>query len=375
MIPSAPPCLGNGIIDRASQKQALSIGSIHLDSPMVQAALSGYSDVAMRLLAREYGCPYTINEVVLDRLIPEGGRKMRRMLAVDPDEHPVAGQLMGSEPVQFARAADEMVSLGYDAVDINFGCPVKKVLGRCRGGYLLSDPSAARDIISRVHDAVNGRVPVTLKMRRGMDDAPQSERNFFEILDAAFEIGCAAVTVHGRTVAQRYVGPSRWPFLAQVKRHVGRRIILGSGDLFTAPDCIRMLEETGVDGVSIARGAIGNPFIYRELRALLDGRFLPDPPTLGEQRTAIRRHFDRMVCLYGEKKASVLFRKFGVRYSELHPCSADVKMAFVRSGSPDAFHALLDRWYGDEQAFPPVRRCARPEALIAAGATAEDGPL
>ncbi len=336
---------------------------------MVQAALSGYSDVAMRLLAREYGCPYTINEVVLDRLIPEGGKKMRRMLAVDPAEHPVAGQLMGSEPVQFARAADEMVSLGYDAIDVNFGCPVKKVLGRCRGGYLLSDPSAARDILYRVHDAVGGRVPVTLKMRRGMDDSPESERNFFEILDAAFEIGCAAVTVHGRTVAQRYVGPSRWPFLAKVKHHVGDRIILGSGDLFTAPDCIRMLEETGVDGVSIARGAIGNPFIFSDLRALLDGRPLPDPPTLTKQRTAIRHHFDRMVCLYGDKKASVLFRKFGVRYSELHPCSADVKMAFVKSASPDAFHALLDRWYDDESAFPPVRRCTRPEALIAAGAT------
>ncbi|MFQ5412254.1 MAG: tRNA dihydrouridine synthase, partial [Phycisphaerae bacterium] len=193
--------------------QSLSIDSIRLDAPMVQAALSGYSDVAMRLLAREYGCPYAVNEVVLDRLIPEGGRKMRRMLAVDPDEHPVAGQLMGSEPEQFARAADEMVALGYDVVDINFGCPVKKVLGRCRGGYLLSDPATARDIIQRAREAVAGRVPVTVKMRRGMDDSAESEGRFFEILDAAFELGCAAVTVHGRTVAQRYVGPSRWPFL------------------------------------------------------------------------------------------------------------------------------------------------------------------
>ena len=346
----------------------LSIGSIQLDAPLVQAALSGYSDAAMRRLAREYGCPYTINEVVLDSLIAQGGRRMRQMLAIDPVEHPVAGQLMGSEPDQFARAAAEMVDLGYDAVDINFGCPVKKVLGRCRGGFLLSTPTVACRIIRQVCEAVAGRVPVTLKMRRGTDDSNQSERNFFSILDAAYSLGCAAVTVHGRSVVQRYVGPSRWSFLARVKRHVGDRVLLGSGDLFTAPDCQRMLEQTGVDGVSIARGAIGNPFIFREVRALLAGGPLPDPPTIAEQRAAICRHMDLMVAVYGAKKASVLFRKFGVRYSELHPCSGEVKMAFIAVKTPDAFGLVMERWYADDCLYPPVTRRDRPEALVAAGA-------
>jgi tRNA-dihydrouridine synthase B len=353
------------------QALMLSIGGIELDVPIVQAALSGYSDVAMRRFAREYGCPYTINEVVLDRLVSAGGKKMRRMLALAADEHPVGGQLMGSEPEQFAAAADRLVGLGYDAIDINFGCPVKKVLGRCRGGFLLSVPDQAREIIRRVHDAVGGRVPMTVKMRRGMDNTPESERSFFLVLDAAFEIGAAAVTVHGRTVRQRYVGPSDWAFLTRVKRHAGDRIIIGSGDLFAAGDCARMLNETGVDGCSIARGAIGNPFIFREIRTLLSGRPLPPPPSIAEQRRAVERHFELLVGVHGEARARQIFRKFGVRYSELHPCAGEVKMAFVGVKTAADWQATLERWYGEDGAYPPVVRRSRPESLIAAGASWE----
>ncbi|QDV91887.1 putative tRNA-dihydrouridine synthase [Phycisphaerae bacterium RAS2] len=346
----------------------LRIGSITLEVPFVQAALSGYSDAPMRLLAREYGCPYTLNEVVLDKLVNTGGKKMRRMLAIPQTDHPVAGQLMGSEPEQFAQAAHALVEIGYDVIDINFGCPVKKVLGRCRGGFLLSAPETAVDILRRVYDAVGARVPVTVKMRRGMDDTEESERNFFAVLDAAFEIGLAAVTVHGRTVRQRYVGPSNWAFLARVKRHAGNRTILGSGDLFSAADCVRMLQETGVDGCSIARGAIGNPFIFNEVRALVAGRDLPPPPTILQQRAALQRHYNLMVEHYGEKLAAPLLRKFGVRYSELHPCHAEVKRAFLAVADADGWHAMLDQWYAADDAYGPVTRRPRPESLIAAGA-------
>jgi nifR3 family TIM-barrel protein len=347
----------------------LRLGSIQLDAPFVQAALSGYSDASMRLLAREYGCPYTINEVVLDKLVAQGGRKMRRMLAIPPADHPVGGQLMGSEPEQFAEAADQMVEIGYDVVDINFGCPVKKVLGRCRGGFLLSVPDVARQILQGVVASVRSRVPVTLKMRRGMDDTAESERNFFSVLDAAFEFGIAAVTVHGRTVRQRYVGPSQWSFLERVKRYAGHRVILGSGDLFSAEDCVRMLNETGVDGCSIARGAIGNPFIFNEVRARLAGEPMLPPPSIADQREALERHYSLMAEHHGEALAGPLLRKFGVRYSELHPCHADVKMAFLSVKTPADWMAMLDRWYGDASLYPPVERRTRPEALIAAGAS------
>ncbi|MFQ5425382.1 MAG: tRNA dihydrouridine synthase [Phycisphaerae bacterium] len=349
----------------------LVFGQIQLDVPIVQAALSGYSDAAMRLLARAYGCPYALNEVVLDRFVSRGGKKMRQMLAIPEGDHPVGGQLMGSEPEHFAVAADEMVSIGYDAVDINFGCPVRKVLGRCRGGYLLSVPDQAREIIRRVCDAVGGRVPVTVKLRRGMDDSTAAERAFFAVLDGAFEIGVAAVTVHGRTVQQRYVGPSDWLFLARVKRHVGDRTVLGSGDLFSAEACVRMLNETGVDGCSVARGAIGNPFIFREARALLAGDPLPPPPSIASQRAAILHHFELMSDLYGDRKASILFRKFAVRYRELHPCGRQAMMDFLQVRTPEQWRAALDRWYTDAGRFPPVRRRSRrrPETLVAAGAT------
>ena len=221
--------------------------------------MAGYSDLSMRRIARRFGAPYALSEVVLDKLVTGRGRNRRRILHVEPDDHPVGGQLMGKVPVQFAHAAADMVEAGYDVIDINFGCPVRKVLGRSRGGFHLSQPDVALDIVREVHDTVAGRCPVTVKLRRGIDNKPGAERDFFTILDGAFEIGVAAATVHGRTVRQRYVGPADWNFLARVKQHVGDRLILGSGDLFSAEACLRMIEQTGVDGVTIARGCIRQP--------------------------------------------------------------------------------------------------------------------
>ena len=151
----------------------------------------------------------------------------------------------------------------------------------------MSEPKTALEIVRSVLDAVDGRRPVTLKMRRGFDDSIESERDFFTILDGALELGAAAITVHGRTVKQRYIGPSNWDFLRRVKRHVGKRIILGSGDLFTADAVIRMMSETGVDGVTVARGAIGNPFIFRECRARLEGRSVVPPSVAGRFKPRI----------------------------------------------------------------------------------------
>jgi nifR3 family TIM-barrel protein len=334
----------------------------------------------MRRLARRYGAPYALNEVVLDKLVLQGGKKLQRMLAVAADDHPVGGQLMGADPDVFAPAAAAMVDAGYDVIDINFGCPVKKVLGRCRGGFLLSQPDTALSIIRSVFDAVGGARPVTVKMRRGTDDSTQARDDFLSILDGAFEIGVAAVTVHGRTVAQRYVGPSDWSFLAEIKTHVGDRTILGSGDLFSAEACRSMIAETGVDGVSIARGCIGNPWIFRECRALLRGDPLPPPPTVAEQQLAIEGHWADMVEVYGETLAAKHMRKFGIKYSEHHPRSREVRDAFIAARRSVDIQAVLDRWYDPATDWPPVRRRESHGDLVAAGATsqappASDGPL
>ncbi|MEQ8837434.1 MAG: tRNA-dihydrouridine synthase, partial [Lacipirellulaceae bacterium] len=260
----------------------LQIGDIQLDFPVVQAALSGYSDTAMRVIARRLGAPYTLCEVMLDYFVLQvkERRKTSHLMHVADEEHPVAGQLMGAEPEQFGPAALKLVEKGFDVIDINFGCPVKRVLGRCRGGFHLSQPDIALEIIGRVRDAVPDRIPVTVKMRRGMDDEQESTDQFYKIFDGAFDLGAVAITVHGRTVKQRYNGPSRWDFLRDLKQHAGERVLLGSGDLFTAQACLDMIEYTGVDGVTVARGAIGNPWIFQQARALAAGLPMPEPPTL-----------------------------------------------------------------------------------------------
>ncbi len=334
----------------------LKIGSVELDFPVVEAALSGYSDLAMRRVARMHGAAYTLSEVVLDRLVLTGGKKHQQITDLPPDDHPVGGQLMGADPQAFAQAADAMVRAGYDCVDINFGCPVRKVLRRRRGGYLLSDPETALAIVSNVCAAVARRCPVTVKMRRGMDDSTESRRNFFTIIDGAFEIGIDAVTVHARTVEQGYAGPSQWSFLQRVKQHVGDRTILGSGDLFCARDCLRMMERTGVDGVTVARGCIGNPWLFSECRALLTGELIPPPPTVAEQGRTIARHFDWALDIHGQRQCGRVMRKFGIRYSRLHPMSLEVRDAFIAAGDIPDWRAVLARWYDPDRDWPPATR-------------------
>lgn len=337
----------------------LRIGPVELDSPAVQAALSGYSDWPMRRIARQMGAAYTVAEVMLEQFVRQqkpGRKKTAHHLRVTHHEHPVGGQLMGSDPLQFAPAALKLVAAGFDVIDINFGCPVKSAIGGCRGGYHLTQPAIALEIVERVRDAVPAAIPVTVKMRRGIDEAPQSRDRFFEILDGAFSLGVAAVTVHARTVQQKYQGPSRWDFLREVKAHCGRRTVIGSGDLFSAGDCLRMLQTTGVDGISIARGAIGNPWIFGQLRAVLDGHPLPPPPTVREQGEVLREHFALAEECYGSARCVRQMKKFGIKYARLHPELPRVRDAFVHTRSPQEWRDVLDRWYADDRpgVYPDV---------------------
>ena len=328
-------------------EKRLSIGGVQLRSPVVQAALSGYSDLPMRVLARRHGAAYAVCEVLLDTFVTVVGTNRRNLarIAVADEEHPVGGQLMGANPDDFAPAARRLVEAGFDVIDINFGCPVKKVLGRCRGGYLLGVPETALEIVSRVRDAVPAGVPVSLKMRRGIDDSAESADKFWTIFDGAFERGVAAITVHGRSVRQKYVGPSSWEFLAAVKRHAGERTVLGSGDLFSAEACVSMLERTGVDGVSVARGAIGNPWIFGQTLELLAGRPLPPPPSIHGQRDVLREHFGLSAALHGEDLAGRMMRKFAIKYSRLHPEPIAVRDAFVAVTVNAEWEAVLERFY------------------------------
>jgi tRNA-dihydrouridine synthase len=182
-------------------------------------------------------------------------------------------------------------------------------------------------------------------MRRGIDDAAASREKFFEIFDGAFDLGVAAVTVHGRTVHQRYDGPSKWGFLRDLKQCRPDRVVLGSGDLFSAQACIDMIEYTGVDGVTVARGAIGNPWIFSQVRALAAGQRLPDPPTLHEQREVICEHYRLAEELYGADRCLPDMRKFAIKYARLHPNYIEVRTDFCQVRQPGAWRDVLAKWY------------------------------
>lgn len=329
----------------------LKIGPYELPLPVVQAALSGYSDWPMRALARQMGAPYSICEVMIETFVNslKQREKTRHFLKVTEDDHPVGAQLMGSQPQEFAAAALRLVKAGFDVIDINFGCPMKKLRGQCRGGLHLGQPDEALRILQAVRTAVPNEIPVTVKMRRGLDDTDQSRRNFFRILEGAFDLGITAATVHGRTVEQKYVGPSRWEFLKEVRQAFPDRTLLGSGDLFTAADCLRMIRETGVNGVTAARGAIGNPWIFLQAQDLIAGRLELEPPDVNEQRRVLELHFRLSEDVYGVQDAACRMRKFGIRYSGWHPEADSVKAAFVGIRSFADWKQVLERWYGENR--------------------------
>lgn len=304
----------------------------------------------MRVLARRFGASYSLCEVMLDEFLVQlkERRRTSHFLQIADEEHPVGGQLMGAEPAQFAEGARRLAAAGFDVIDINFGCPVKKVLGRCRGGYLLSQPDVALEIIRRTRDAVPAQIPVTLKMRRGLDDTPLSREHFLTILEGAYDAGVSAITLHARTVEQKYVGPSSWEFLKSIKRMVGSRILLGSGDLFTPLACLRMLKETGVDGVSIARGAIGNPWIFGQLRRLVETGETGPAPSLFEQRAVMLTHYRLAENVYGALRVGPIMRKFAIKYAALHPNYLDVRADFVQVRNFDDWSRVLEKWYRED---------------------------
>ena len=322
------------------------IGPYELAIPAMQAGLAGYSDMAMRVVARRRNCPYAVTEALLDRVIITGGRGREKRSILCAADHPVAGQLMGSEADEMAAAAQILLESGFDVIDLSFVCPVKKVMGRCRGGYLLSDPDEAIKIMRAVRAVVPG--PLTMKLRRALDDSSLAAENFDRIFGEAVKLEFAAMAVHGRTVEQKYTGTANWDFLRTLKTRYPNMTIFGSGDVFTAQDALRMYRHTGLDGVWIARGAIGNPWIFREFSALIAGRPPIDPPGIFEQREGLMEHFALAVEIYGEEQASRQMRKIGIKYSRLHPRGADVWRAFIAVKSQSDWNRVLDCFYSTD---------------------------
>ena len=211
-------------------------GKLQLDAPFFQAGLAGYSDAAMRLIARRHGCPYAITEAMLDQFLINGGKGLEAA-ELDDQDHPIAGQLMGSHPADIAAGAKILVGLGHDVIDINLACPVKKIRRKARGGHLLQAPDEARAILDAVRQVVGDDRPCTVKLRRGSDDSSEAEANFHRIFESVIELGYAGAVVHGRSVEQKYIGPARWSFLENLTATyrdatANGFVIGGSGDIW-----------------------------------------------------------------------------------------------------------------------------------------------
>ncbi|HUS93290.1 MAG TPA: tRNA-dihydrouridine synthase family protein [Phycisphaerae bacterium] len=326
------------------------LGGLEIGSPVVLAPLAGYSDLAYRLICRRLGAGYCATEMMLDRMVLVPGKLRRRLVQIGDEDHPVAGQIVGNDPGTMAAAARVLCEMGFDVIDLNFACPVRKALARRRGGFLMSQPDVAVAITRAVVAACDR--PVTLKLRQKFRRADDNDA-FWRIAEGAFDAGAAAVCLHARSVEQKYLGPADWAFLAEAKRHFHDRTIIGSGDILKPADALAMLEQTGVEAVTVARGCLGNPWFFRQAGDVAAGRE-PYRPTLAEQREVLLGHFAHACELYGERRGANHMRKFGIKYARLHPRSKDIRLAFTEVKTARQWHAVLQEHYAEGQAEGPA---------------------
>jgi tRNA-dihydrouridine synthase B len=322
----------------------LKIGSIELDMPFIQAPLAGYTDWPMRVISRRFGVPLTFTGVMLDQIALNHKALRKKLFQLGDEPHPVGAQLLGIEPEDMAAAAKVFEGMGFDIIDLNFACPAPKVVRKARGGSLLADPECVMSIYRRVRDAV--KCPVLMKLRIGLDHGEAAREDFWRIVSEASAEGIAAIVIHGRTVDQRYKGTADWEMLASVKRRFPKTTIVGSGDIFDAQTAVHRLRTSGLDGVIVARGAVGNPWIFREIRAVWSGQELPPPPSIDEQGRVMLDHFDMICHIKDARKAVPYFRKFATGYTRRHPTRKKVHLALMAAKTKDDIIRLIGEYYG-----------------------------
>ncbi len=295
----------------------LKIGNIQLKHPLVLAPLSGYTDYAMRSLCREFGMELTFPGVMLAKSAANPQVIKKQCFRPHTGESPIGAQILGTEVEYMVKAARDLEGVGFDMIDLNFACPAPKVLRRGRGGHMLNNPDAVLEIFCRVREAIS--CPMSVKLRISYDKSEKSRENFFKIADGLIAAGADALVVHGRTTLQKYSGKSDWQPIKELKQANPNTTIIGSGDIFAPQDVIDKMRETGVDGVLVARGGVGNPWIISEAIELLEGRPLPEPPTVEQVGETMLKHLDMLFSLYDPGKATRYFRKFAAHYCRRHP--------------------------------------------------------
>ncbi len=313
----------------------MNIGNIELSAPLALAPMAGITDLPFRLICRRLGCGMTVSEMVSAKGLLYKNVKTTEMLRIDDGERPTAIQLFGSVPAELAEAARMVEASGADMIDFNMGCPVPKIVNNGEGSALMKNPQLAHDILAAMVKAV--KIPVTVKFRAGWDD---NNRNAVEIARAVEAAGVSAVAVHGRTRQQFYEGKADWSIIADVKQAV-KVPVFGNGDIFTVADGLRMLEQTGCDGLMIGRGADGNPWLFTALAAALRGEPLPQPPSLKERLAQAAEHLEMLIAYKNEVVAVKEMRRHISAYLKGMPHAAEFRGRFHKVDTQEQFSELL----------------------------------
>ncbi len=313
----------------------MQIGSVTIDSRLALAPMAGVTDAAFRQICAEKGAGYTVTELVSAKALCYRDKKTAQLLQPFPGEHPFAAQIFGSDASCMAEAAQLALEIsGADIIDINMGCPVGKVVNNGDGCALMKDPEKAARIAETVVQAV--KVPVTAKMRRGWD---KGSINAVELAKMLEQAGVSAVAVHGRTRAQMYGGEADWNTIRDVKQAVGIPVI-ANGDVFSAESAVRILRFTGADMAMIGRGSFGDPWLFEQAAAALEGRDIPPLPPFAERWDTAVRQTELAARYHGERVAMLEARHHlcwylkGVRYANYY------KEKIVQLSTLDELHAL-----------------------------------